>query len=180
MVKLKYLLFSLPLFIMVSCSSSEETVREAMDDYSGKYLEDAMPENLSLETLRTKLSDVYTSKDNEIPESFNKIKVKEEVERDVNEGYRIQIYSGQSMKEADTIAADFEAWSDSTIVGYQAEAYVFFRTPYYKVHVGDFHDRNKAITFSNLVKREFRDAWVVYDRVEPEKVPADTVNILKK
>lgn len=172
--------FILILFLIAGCTGSEETINEAMEEYSGKYLEESLPANLSLETLRTSLSDVYSSRNNEVPERFARIKVEKKVERDVNEGYRVQIYSGQNVDDADTIAADFKAWSDTTITGYQADTYVFFRTPYYKVHIGDFHDRDRANAFSNIVKREFKDAWVVYDRVEPAKVPADTVNISTK
>ena len=99
------------------------------------------------------------------------------MERDLYEGYRIQIYSGQSVIAADTLAANFRVWADSTVVGYQPDTYTFFRTPYYRVHVGDFHERERAISFSNIVKRYFKDAWVVYDRVNPASVPADTAVI---
>ena len=46
--------------------------------------------------------------------------------------------------------------------------------------MGDFHNRPKAIQFSNLLKKRFRDSWVVYDRVNPYNVPADTVQIKLK
>ncbi|MEX2364814.1 MAG: SPOR domain-containing protein [Balneolaceae bacterium] len=148
-----------------------------MDDYSERYLEEALPSEFTLEDLRTHLADVYTSRENEVPETFTRVKVQQETERNIYEGFRVQIYSGQNVDHADSIAADFRVWSDSTITGYQAETYVSFRTPYYKVHVGDFHDRDNAITFSNLLKRNFREAWVVYDNVNPSQVPADTVQI---
>lgn len=103
-----------------------------------------------------------------------------ENETDMFEGYRVQIYSGQNVAMADTIASIFRAWSDTTIVGYQADTYTFFKAPYYRVHVGDFHERNRAIYFSNILKRRFRDAWVVYDRIDPWKIPADTTDIYTK
>lgn len=168
------------MLLVIGCSSTEEAINGAIEEYSESYLDEAMPENLSLKMLRTQLSDVYTSRKNEVPEGFARIKIEKEVERNLYEGYRVQIYSGQSIADADTSAAQFRAWSDTTIVGYQAATYVSFRTPYYKVHVGDFHDRNKAISFSQIVKQKFQDAWVVYDRVEPSNVPADTANISTK
>ena len=58
------------------------------------------------------------------------------------------------------------------------ETYVFFKTPYYRVHVGDFHDRSRAYRFSNVVKRAFRGAWVVYDEVQPGRVLPDTTEIM--
>jgi hypothetical protein len=127
--------------------------------------------------LRTTLADSYSSKQNEIPEAFNRIKVQQEVEKNIYEGYRIQIFSGEDVVGADTTAGNFRAWADTTIAGYQPETYVFFKTPYYRVHIGDFHERDKAIQFSNIVKRFFKDAWVVYDNVNPQNVPADTTTI---
>lgn len=129
---------------------------------------------------QSSLSDTYTYRTNEIPEAYARLKVEkeeEEDEKDLYEGYRVQIYSGQDVALADTVAMQFRAWSDTTIVGYQADTYTFFKSPYYRVHVGDFHDRNKAIYFSNLLKRRFRDSWVVYDRVNPWNVPSDTTYI---
>ena len=101
----------------------------------------------------------------------------QEKEVDLFEGYRVQIFSGLNPALADTAAKRFRAWSAANIQGYQAETYTFFKAPYYRVHVGDFHDRIRAIEFSNLLKRRFRDSWVVYDRVNPYNVPADTVFI---
>lgn len=131
---------------------------------------------------RSSLSDTYATKTNEIPEAYKEIKVVDESENetDMFEGYRVQIYSGQNVAMADTIASIFRAWSDTTIVGYQADTYTFFKAPYYRVHVGDFHERNRAIYFSNILKRRFRDAWVVYDRIDPWKIPADTTDIYTK
>lgn len=154
-----------------------------MDEIQDNYEKENPDESSSgslLETLRTQLSDSYAYRENEIPEAFTQIKVEQEEEQNLYEGYRIQIYSGQDVALADTMAASFRAWADSTIVGYQPETYVFFRTPYYRVHVGDFHDRDRAISFSNIVKRYFRDAWVVYDKVNPFYVPADTTVIETK
>lgn len=174
---MKYLPILLLLLIAVACSTTEQTVEEAMDDIRDNYKEETTTSGIDLQSYRTRLSDSYTYRENEIPEAFNRVKVQQEVEKDLYEGYRIQIYSGQDVTGADTTAANFRAWADTTIAGYQPETYVFFRTPYYRVHVGDFHEREKAIQFSNIVKRYFRDAWVVYDRVIPENVPSDTTQI---
>ena len=123
------------------------------------------------------LSDTYSSNTNTIPPEFSEIKKEVKEDIDLTKGFRIQIYSGQDVFEADTIASRFRAWSDTTIVGYQAETYTFFKTPYYRVHIGDFHDRERAFLFSKMVKRLFRDAWVVYDTVNPYLVPEDTTQI---
>lgn len=173
--------FSLLLLIIgvVACSSSEKVINDTLEEAKENYQKENSPasSNLILDNFRTQLSDAYATRENKIPEAFNRVKVEEEVDRDLYEGYRVQIYSGESVEAADTLAANFRVWADSTIVGYQPDTYTFFRTPYYRVHVGDFHERERAIMFSNIVKRYFRDAWVVYDRVNPTSVPADTAVI---
>ena len=124
------------------------------------------------------LSDTYFNRLNTIPEGYSKIKSEIEAkEVDLFEGFRVQIFSGQNPALADTVAKRFRAWSAASIDGYQAETYTFFKAPYYRVHIGDFHNRNKAIQFSNLLKRRFRDSWVVYDRVNPYNIPADSISI---
>ena len=98
-------------------------------------------------------------------------------DKNLYEGFRIQIYSGSSPSMADTVAKIFRTWSTQYISGYSPETYTFFKAPYYRVHAGDFHDRTKAYAVSQIIKREFPDAWVVYDRVVPWNVPADSVLI---
>jgi hypothetical protein len=165
--------------LFFACTSSHSTTSDS------EYEESETSESASVDSeisdsesaLISRLSDTYSANNNDIPKEFARIKKETEVEVYLTKGYRIQVYSGQDVFEADTIASRFRAWSDTTIVGYQAETYTFFKTPYYRVHVGDFHDRDKALEFSKLVKRLFRDAWVVYDTVDPYLVPADTVRI---
>lgn len=183
---------SLLLLIMVflACSGSQPIIQTDTVPEDGNGTPVTVTESTStppssdsyLDTYRNTLSDTYQNKSNPIPDGFARIKVEEENKDQENlfEGYRVQIYSGRNVAFADTIASIFRAWSDTTIVGYQAETYTFFKTPYYKVHVGDFHDRNKAIYYSNLLKRRFREAWVVYDRVNPWNVPSDTTMIYTK
>ncbi len=185
-----YLFISL---LILSCASSEPI--STSEDNSSTPTEDTImipndsePVNtersgLDLNQYRSSLSDAYSTKTNDIPPAFERIKVEkveDDEQKDLYQGYRVQIYSGQNVALADTAATHFRAWSDTTIVGYQAKTYTFFKAPYYRVHVGDFHDRSKAIEYSNILKRRFRDSWVVYDRVNPWMVPADTVVISVK
>ena len=163
------------------CTESESSESSAKGDTDNSDKAETSSDN-RYATLRSSLSDTYSGRINEIPDAYKEIKVVDESENetDMFEGYRVQIYSGQNVAMADTIASIFRAWSDTTIVGYQADTYTFFKAPYYRVHVGDFHERNRAIYFSNILKRRFRDAWVVYDRIDPWKIPADTTDIYTK
>ena len=101
----------------------------------------------------------------------------ENEEKNLYEGFRIQIYSGPSPSMADTVSKQFRTWSIQHITGYSPETYTFFKAPYYRVHVGDFHDRTRAYSVSQIIKRQFPDAWVVYYRVIPWNAPADSVLI---
>jgi hypothetical protein len=124
---------------------------------------------------RSKLSDLHSSQTHDMPKAFTK---KDSSETSINsdpfDGYRIQIISTRNKQQADSVAFKYRAWSDTTIAGYRAEAYVFFRQPFYKVHVGDFQERSLANSYSKLIKDRYPDAWVVHDRIEPTEVPADT------
>lgn len=151
----------------------EEIVEEIKkDERAADILSELNIDGVPISTL----ADLYASQQNEIPEVFSRIKTYAERETDVTKGFRIQIYSGESVTAADTIAAKFRGWVSTYIDGYQADTYTFFKTPYYRVHVGDFHNRDMALKYSRLLKREFKDAWVVYDSVDPFMVPEDTVH----
>lgn len=175
-----YIVVIILAFGVVACSTSDQTVDPESGEDQANTEESIDTDSDFFATHRTHLSDSYAYRDNEIPEGFTRIRNEQEPERNLYEGYRIQIYSGENVDKADTAAANFRAWADTAISGYQPDAYVFFKAPYYRVHVGDFHNRIKAIQFSNIVKRQFKGAWVVYDRVDPEKVPADTTSIEAK
>lgn len=188
---MKYL--SLLLLLLIGCTSTEPVIeanqvetditseetqtpssdaQSVIDESSNQEIKEEYP-------YLSSLSDTYFNRQNIIPEAYARIKAEiEEEEVDLFEGYRVQIYSGPNVALADTTAKRFRAWSAERIEGYQAETYTEFRAPNYRVHVGDFHDRNKAIEFSNLLKRRFRDSWVVYDRINPFNVPSDTTQII--
>lgn len=125
-------------------------------------------------------SDFYANLRHGIPDELSansKLESTGSVEKNLYEGFRIQIYSGPSPSIADTVAKEFRTWSTQYITGYSPETYTFFKAPYYRVHVGDFHDRTRAYSTSQIIKRQFPDAWVVYDRVVPWNVPSDSVLI---
>lgn len=121
--------------------------------------------------------DFFPALDQGIPEELSlRTTTEDEVveEKNLYEGFRIQIYSGPSPAMADTVSKRFRFWSVRSISGYSPETYTFFKAPYYRVHVGDFHEREKAYDVAQIIKRAFPDAWVVYDRVNPWNVPTDS------
>lgn len=188
---LKYYSIYLLLIFVTACSSSQPISSasdtqsnannsEQSNDQSSIY--SSINSGLELDKYQSSLSDNYVVKSNLLPDGYSRIKIIDDNEnkKDLYEGYRVQIYSGQNVALADTIASIFRIWSGQNIEGYQADTYTFFKAPYYRVHVGDFHDRDRAYYFSNLLKRRFKDSWVVYDRIDPWKIPADTTLIYSK
>ncbi|MEX0770790.1 MAG: SPOR domain-containing protein [Balneolaceae bacterium] len=123
---------------------------------------------------RSRMSDLFASRSHDMPEHFLR-EVEEEEESDIYAGFRIQVLSTRDMELADTTQTAFNAWADTTFQGYIPRAYVFFRQPFYRVRVGDFNDRERAIEFSRKIKSRYPDAWVVHDRINPFRSPPDSV-----
>lgn len=176
---LRYLSFTvLGLLLMIgiiSCKTTEQTSPDQKET-TVTDREEPLSEFISiLDNTRSSLSDVYLSQKQDIPEIYLKADSSDEqINRNPYDGFRIQILTTRNVEQADSVANSFRMWADSTIAGYMPDAYVSFRQPYYKVHVGDFQQRNQANKFSRLIKSKYPDAWVVHDRIEPNDVPTDT------
>lgn len=188
---MKKLILSLStVFLFLSCSTTE-SVRDSDDrepsnrspylEISDEALEEFAYEELdeferTLYLNRTRLTDRFATIQHDMPELFTREVAVDEQEIDQFAGYRVQILSTRDVQHADTTRDNFVAWADTTMEGYKPNAYVHFRQPFYRVRTGDFQSREKAIEFSRLIKQEYPDAWIVYDRIAPEYVPADTTN----
>ena len=167
-----------------SLSNSSETSVDTVSTFENSASLENENEALSLQN-KTKAvivewDDFYPANQQEIPKELSYRSVEEDQiveEKDLYEGFRIQIYSGPSPAMADTVSKRFRTWSVRYLSGYSPETYTFFKAPYYRVHVGDFHERDRAYDVSQIIKRSFPDAWVVYDRVNPWNVPADSTII---
>lgn len=169
------------LLLISACSSTEQTRRgdERPERETTPDLAETARENLSdlLTRTRNRLSDIHFTQQHDVPEAFLKVDTTENTYNNPFEGYRIQILSSREVNVADSVSTQFRLWADTTLAGYTPKAYVFFKQPYYKVHVGDFQNRDKANNLSRIIKNKYPEAWVVHDRIDPSNVPADTVKI---
>lgn len=180
-------LYSIGLLVSIylfSCASTEPVSEGPVptpEVYADELTEEQMERFTPMEQLlyehRTHLADRFSSIVAEIPDSFLREMVIEEPEIDETAGFRVQIISTRDVALADSVRDEFRVWAAERVEGYQPEAYIFFRQPYYRVRVGDFNNRRRAIDFSNMLKNRYPDAWIVHDRIDPELVPADTVSI---
>lgn len=181
----KYFAFALCCVVagmLYSCKSTEPAISgRTTGTVTADSLLTSNVKGLNLAAYRNKLGDQYTTRQHDLPPFFMRSSDgSSAVNSDPFDGFRIQVISTRNVALADSVARSFRIWSDTTLVGYQPEAYVFFKQPHYKVHVGDFNSRERANIFSRLVKRRYPDAWVVHDRINPYEVPADTVKIQLK
>jgi hypothetical protein len=83
------------------------------------------------------------------------------------DGYRIQIFfdSGNNSK---TRARSIY---DSFLVNYpDVGAYLTFKSPNYKVRVGDFRTRLDAQRFLNEILPEYPNAWIIEDQINLPRI----------
>ena len=175
-----YLYLIIILGIGISCSTTGNVERtsgkNANPSEKTEKSSRELTSELELASYRSKLSDVYATEHKEIPEVFTqKMNTNENIDR--YDGYRIQIISTRNVAIADSTSKHFKEWIDALGVTYQPNTYIIFKQPYYRVHVGDFSQSNKAYNFSRIVKKKYPDAWVVHDRINPDRAPADTLKI---
>lgn len=180
----KLFLFICGALLAISCATTEpksdedESTPSDPGNLEEEYRDEALSdtERLLLST-RSQLSNHYSEDMVEIPELYMQEIVIDERQTDPYAGFRVQLLSTRNVAEADSVRDYFVAWADSVIAGYEPDAYVVFRSPNYRVRAGDFQDRDRAIHFSGMLKSRYPDAWVVHERIEPSKVPADTAAI---
>ena len=165
--------------IGLGCSTSQKATGDrdvsADSDTAAVNFENMNELQRLLAQNRSSLSDLHTSQKHDMPAAFmKKDSSNETINSNPYDGYRVQIISTRDVQLADSVANQYRAWADTTINGYMARAYTFFRQPFYKVHIGDFQERDQANSFSKLLRRRYPEAWVVHDRINPSNVPADT------
>ncbi|GEM_PF-426286 len=147
------------------------------DELMEAYLEEAAFEDMSdeeqqLYQTRSQMSDLFVSLSHDLPDFY--LQQVEEQEVDIYQGFRIQILSTRDVELADSTLAEFEEWAEMRISDYSPRGYIHYRQPYYRVRVGDFSDRERAIELSRLIKFKYPDAWIIHDRINPYRAPADT------
>jgi len=175
------ILLSISLFLLSGCGSTESSVdsdnRTSNATGNAGADERMSDQELLLARTRSSLGQHYSESTEMIPELFLREFEVEERTTDPYAGFRVQLFSTTNVSDADSVRDHFVAWADTSIAGYEPDAYVIFRSPNYRVRAGDFQDRDRAIQFSGMLKSRYPDAWVVHEQIEPSKVPADTVDI---
>jgi len=150
----------------------EEDVIIQLEERAEALLKELPELSVNLEAYRSRLSDLQNSVRNEIPPQYLEPESPEDVRdrQDRNRGFRIQIISTQDARLADEIREDFEEWIRSVSAPPQPNTYIVFQQPFYRVHVGDFRDRQRALEFTDFVRLRYPEAWVVHSQIHPGRV----------
>ncbi|TVQ70385.1 MAG: hypothetical protein EA363_07870, partial [Balneolaceae bacterium] len=150
----------------------EEDVIIQLEERAEALLKELPELSVNLEAYRSRLSDLQNSVRNEIPPHYLEPESPEDVRdrQDRNRGFRIQIISTQDARLADEIQEDFEEWIKSVSAPPQPRTYIVFQQPFYRVHVGDFRDRQRALEFTDFVRLRYPEAWVVHSQIHPGRV----------
>jgi hypothetical protein len=75
------------------------------------------------------------------------------------QGYRIQIFSGNSKEEANKVKTDFYSKFSSM------RCYLTYQQPYYKLRVGDYEDQESAKLDAKKLARTYPSSFLVPDEV---------------
>jgi hypothetical protein len=129
---------------------------------------------INFDKYRTKLGDNKSGSLNTLPDAFivEATTTNATVSESNNSGYRIQLISTSDRNRAQKIIGDFNDWIfSSEDIEYKAEAYLIYRQPNYRVHIGDFKTRIQANEFVKFIKRRFSDAWIIQDQIIEDRVP---------
>lgn len=164
----------------VSCKSTLESTQGEESETAGEKEQEISRELINGENLdkyRSHLKDLHATQRHDYPERFNIRETENKEGRTDNRGYRIQLVSTRNSSIADSTKVHFQRWLQENPTTYRPRAYESFNQPHYRVHLGDFQVREKAIQYARLIKEEFPGAWVVHDRIKPNRSPADTLEI---
>ncbi len=87
-------------------------------------------------------------------------------------GYRIQLYRGlgQKAREESNLAGQqfMTQFSDFNSL----QVYTIYDTPYFKLRVGDYRNKNEAFEFLYQVKKFFPNAYIVNSRINYPRLEA--------
>jgi len=150
--------FSLLLFL-IACKTSKVVInQDVFEDDISKY-RPKFEEQIDSENRQLSDGIVLTGHINAEIDSINKILISRNASRKNWDGFTIQIYTGNSRQEAETIKKEFENYYP------ELETSLIYFQPTYKVKAGAFFDRLEANKKYEEVKTLFPRALLI-----PEKL----------
>ena len=95
--------------------------------------------------------------------------------RDGIKGYRIQIYSGSGQNARATMQTTSQQFLKNFPDFDPAQVYPEYKTPYFKLCVGDFRSRGEANAFYHKIRELYPDSYVVNSKIKFPKLTPDDV-----
>jgi hypothetical protein len=120
---------------------------------------------------RNELSDVYLYYQLRWPNPFDVRPALEDTIPKGDAGFRIQLLSTPNKTQADSVFTLLKQWTDSTQLDYKLYTYFEFRSPHWRIHVGDFYKINDANHLAARLSTYFPSVWVVRDRIIQARSP---------
>lgn len=123
------------------------------------YLKSQTTNSIATDSTVHKKSSVTISKDHRIDNIIetHKKSYKEE-------GYRIQIFSGNKRQPAR------EAKARYINLRHKNKAHEIYQQPYFKVRVGDFRTKLEALKFQKELTSQFPNCFIVKDEIDIEQL----------
>ena len=95
--------------------------------------------------------------------------------RDGIKGYRIQIYSGSGQNARATMQTISQQFLKNFPDFDPAQVYPEYKTPYFKLCVGDFRSRGEANAFYHVIRALYPDSYIVNSKIKFPKLTPDDV-----
>lgn len=156
------IIFLLLIVFMFNCTSSRKTTRdENQDKETPKYDESFDPLKLDDEKIEFKEEAEGATNQQLVFPVENNQQILED-ENKLIDGFRVQLYATKDIESA-TIA---KKETEFVFVDDSLNIYIEFDSPYYKLRIGDFKDRDKAEVFREIAREKgYPSSWIVKTKV---------------
>jgi hypothetical protein len=84
-----------------------------------------------------------------------------------SDGFRVQIFSGSDRKEAYNAQAKFQ------VTHPDMHAYLSYKEPNFKVHVGDFRSRLEAEKVVDELKNSYTGLFIIPEKINASKISSE-------
>jgi cell division septation protein DedD len=170
-------LLALPL--VAGCSQTEKTARgpraEDADDLPAPTLNLARYETFDASRFPARPAPVRVEIEHQVPEQLMQDRADQGVTQTV-EGYRIQVYSSQRKDSSEDVVRDVEAWWEEVkdeappqLFPEELPVTIEYGQPYYRVRVGAYEERERALEALQFVRQQYADAFLARTTVTVQR-----------
>lgn len=158
------------IILIASCSTSSKVMNTGTNSNVASTDDSLWTESdyifMDYASIRVRIDDPLSSVSNQFPDDYRNVTSSSVVSKS-RRGYRVQLLTTQNRNDAEIMLENYKIWLASQRIDHKPKGYIQFRAPLYRIHVGDFDDRNDAFELVRLLKNQFPDAWIVADTIDP-------------